>query len=91
MPIGGFLEEFPTIMFVGAHVVFLLVGLWAVKKATSDKANYAWAFWLYVASQVIFLGFFGGLLTMKMAVLLEQMLIVILVLWVTTRSKSILR
>ena len=91
MPIGGFLEAFPTIMFVGAHVAFLLVGLWAVKKATDDKALYARAFWLYVASQVFFLGFFGGFLTMKMAVLLEQTLIVILVLWVTTRSKSILR
>ena len=87
MPIGGFLEQFPSIMFVVAHVAFLLVGLWAVKKATDDKASYAWAFWLYVGSQIFFLCFFGGILTMKMAVLLEQTLIVIMVLWVATRSK----
>ena len=91
MPIGGFLDELPSIMFVGAHVVFLLVGLWAIKKATGNQAGYAWAFLLYVVSQVIFLGFFGGILTMKMAVLLEQTLIVIMVIWVAAASKSVLR
>ena len=89
MPIGGFLESFPTIMFVGAHVVFLVVALWAVKKTTEDKSGYAWAFWLYAASQVIFLGFFSGVLTMKMAVLLEQTLIVVMVLRIATMPKSV--
>ena len=89
MPIGGFLEQFPSVMFVGAHLVFLLVGLWALKRATGDKMSYAWAFGLYAVSQVIFLGFFGGILTMKMAVLLEQTLIVVMVLWIATRWKSV--
>ena len=90
MPIGGFLEQFPSIMFIGAHVAFLAVGLWAVWRATGTGASYAWAFGLYAASQVIFLGFFGGVLTMKMAVLLEQTLIVILVLWIAASPGSIL-
>ena len=86
MPVGSFLESLPSILFIGAHLVFLLVGLWAVKKATDDKAKYASAFWLYVLSQVVFLAFFGGALTLKMAVLLEQTLIVIMVLWVAMRK-----
>lgn len=87
MPIGNFLDAFPTVLYVGAHMVFLVVGLWAVKKASDNKASYAWAFWLYVASQIVFLAFFGGVFTMKMAVLLEQTLIVIMVVWIAMRSK----
>ena len=44
--------------------------------------TYAWAFGLYALSQVVFLGFFGGVITIKMAVLLEQILIAILVIWI---------
>ena len=84
MPMGSFLDSLPSLLFVGAHVVFLLVGLWAVKKATADKAKYASAFWLYVLSQIVFLGFFGGVFTMKMGVLLEQTLMVLMVLWIVT-------
>ena len=89
MPIGGFLEQFPSIMFIGAHVAFLAVGLWALWRATGTGASYAWAFGLYAASQVIFLGYFGGVLTMKMAVLLEQTLIVVLVLWIVASPRLI--
>ena len=87
MPIGNFLDQLPSILFIGAHLVFLVVGLWAVKKSTDAKASYAWAFWLYVVSQIVLLGSFGGIFTMKMAVLLEQTLIVIMVIWVAIRSK----
>lgn len=86
MPIGGFLDTLPAMLFVGAHVIFLLVGLWAVKKATGDKLRFAWALWLYVVSQPVFLAFFGGLITMKMAVLLEQTLMVIMVLAIVVRK-----
>ena len=73
MPFGGFLDLFPSALYVGAHVVFLVLGVWAVRRA--GLAKYAPAFWLYALSQVFFLGFFAGALTMKMAVLVEQMLI----------------
>ena len=82
MPIGGFLDSFPSMLFVGAHAMFLLAGVWAWKKAAGAGKKFAPAFWLYVVSQLIFLAFFGGAFTMKMAVLLEQTLIVITMLWI---------
>jgi len=88
MPIGGFLDAFPTMLFVGAHVVFLLVGVWAWKTAAGSGRKFAPAFWLYVVSQPVFLAFFGGALTMKMAVLLEQTLIVMMVLWIAMQGSE---
>ena len=86
MPLGGFLDSLPTMLYVAAHVIFLVVGLWAVKKAKENKAKFASALWLYVLSQIIFLTFFGGIITMKMAVLLDQALIFIMVLYIVTRK-----
>lgn len=88
MPIGSFLDSFPTLLFVIVHIVFLVVGLWAFKQANDDKMAYAPAFLLYALSQVAFLGFFGGVLTMKMAVLIEQTLMVVLVAWVALGTNA---
>jgi hypothetical protein len=71
MPIGGFLDSVPSMMYVGAHVIFLLVGLWALKRASDKKSKFASALSLYIASEIVFLGFFGGMITMKMGVLVE--------------------
>jgi hypothetical protein len=87
MPIGHFLESFPALLFIAAHVAFLVVGVWAWKKARSGDRRQG-AFWLYVAAQAIFLGFFGGVLTMKMAVLLEQTLMVVMVVLLAGRTSS---
>lgn len=78
----------PSLLFIFAHVVFLIVGIWAAKKAMDMKLKYASAFWLYVVTQIVFLAFFGGFLTLKMAVLLEQTLLVIMVVWITVKSKQ---
>ena len=86
MPVGSFLDTLPSMLYVAAHVLFLVVGLWAWKKATDNKLPFASAFWLYVASQVVFLAFFGGLIVIKMAVLLEQTLMVIMVVLIVTRK-----
>ena len=88
MPIGGFLDSLPTMLYVAVHVIFLGVGVWAWKKATDAKQKFASAFWLYAASQVVFLAFFGGILTMKMAVLLDQTLMVIMVLWIVMQKPN---
>lgn len=88
MPIGGFLDSLPTMLYVAAHIIFLAVGLWAIKKAKDNKMKFSSAFWLYVASQVVFLAFFGGVLTMKMAVLLDQTLTVIMVLWIVMQKSE---
>ena len=87
MPIGGFLDAMPAMLFVMAHVIFLAIGVWAWKKAKDSKLVYADAFCLYIVTQVIFLGFFGGFLTMKMAVLVEQMLMVAMVVWIVSKLK----
>jgi uncharacterized membrane protein len=80
MPLGTFLDSMPAILFIGAHVLFLAVAIWAARSASAP------AFWLYAASQLIFLAFFGGVITMKMAVLIEQTLIVIMVATMTVKS-----
>ena len=50
-----------------------------MRRATQTGLPFASAFWLYIVSQVGFLGFFGGVLTLKMAVLMEQALILIFI------------
>jgi hypothetical protein len=63
--------------------LFLAFAIWAVRRA--GAAKFAPAFWLYALSQLFFLAFFGGALTMKMAVLVEQMLIAGMVAAIATR------
>ena len=79
MPIGGFLDSLPVLLFTVAHVLFLGVGVWAWRRAVALRLPFASAFWLYIVSQVGFLAVFGGALTLKMGVLLEQTLILIVV------------
>jgi hypothetical protein len=79
MPVGGFLDSFPALVFIVAHVLFLGVGVWAMRRAAQAGLPFSSAFWLYIISQVGFLAVFGGLLTLKMGVLLEQALILIFV------------
>ena len=79
MPLGGFLDSLPSVLFVAAHVAFLLIGVWAAITTRRSGDRFAPLLWLYAISQVIFLGFFSGALTMKMAVLIEQTLMVVLV------------
>jgi len=86
MPFGTFLDSFPSALFIAAHLLFLVLGVWAVRRA--GAAKYAWALWLYAGSQVFFLAFFGGALTMKMAVLIEQMLIAVTVFVIATAGKT---
>ena len=81
MPIGGFLDDFPKALFIVAHLVFLVVGLYAIKRTSDAGLPYKGPLALYVISQPVFLLFFGGVITIKMAVLAEQTLIVAMVLW----------
>ena len=86
MAIGGFLDTLPTMMFVIIHIILLLIGLWVVKKANDRKLKYAKAFWLYPLVHIGFLSVFGGLLTLKMGVFIEQVLILIMVLWIAKKA-----
>lgn len=88
MPIGGFLDALPVALFVAAHLAFLVVGIWAIRRATTAGALYAPALALYAIAQVVFLAVFAGALTLKMGVLIEQTLVVALVVLVVLRTKA---
>jgi uncharacterized membrane protein len=88
MPVGGFLDSLPSLLFVGAHVAFMAIGIWAIRSLTQARAAFAPVLWLYIVSQVVFLGFFGGVITMKMAVLIEQTLVVIIVATIAAKSSA---
>lgn len=84
---GGFLDTMPAWLFISAHILFLGIGLWAAKTAMDKKVKYAKAFWLYSLVHVGFLSFFLlGAMTFKMAVFVEQMLIVVMVIWIAKKS-----
>jgi hypothetical protein len=87
MPIGTFLDSMPTILFTSTHVVLFLIGLWAAKKAMDLKLPYAYAFWLYPIVHVGFLAYFGGFFTFKMAVFLEQLLMITMVVWIVSKAQ----
>ena len=82
MPFGDFLDTMPTIMFMAVHVVLLIIALWVYKKASDKKLKYAKAFLLYALVHISFLAMLSGFLTLKMSVFIEQILILIMVLWI---------
>ena len=86
MAIGVLLDTFPVMVFVIVHAILLLIAFWAIKKASDKRAKYAKAFWLYVLVHVGFLAVFSGFLTLKMGVFIEQILILIMVLWIVNKS-----
>ncbi len=88
MPVGGFLDLVPAPVFIAVHLVALGVAIWAVRAATNQRAPYAYAFALYALSQIGFLAFFGGAITLKMGVLLEQTLVLAIVLWIALRPRQ---
>jgi hypothetical protein len=87
MPVGGFLDAFPTALFVSVHLMELAIGVWAIRALTTGRAPYAYAFVLYAISQLAFLTVFGGAITLKFGVLIEQMLVLAMVLWIALRTK----
>ena len=78
-PFGAFLDDLPKTLYVVAHVAFLGVGLWLWVRAGSTAFPHPNALLLYVASQAVFFAFFANWITMKMAVLVEQTLMAIMV------------
>ena len=76
VPAGKALDDVPKALYVLAHVMFLAVGIWLWARATQHALPYSGALALYVISQVGFLAYFANVITMKTAVLLEQMAVV---------------
>lgn len=81
MPMGDFLDQIPSAVWIACHIIFLVAGIWAARKNS--------VFWFYVAAQVVFLLMFAGAFTMKMSVLLEQMMIFIMVILLARRKALI--
>jgi hypothetical protein len=72
---GAFLDDLPASLYVFAHIVFLAAGLWLWSRATAGSVAHPGALLLYAASQLVFFAFFARWITLKMAVLVEQMLV----------------
>ena len=86
LPLGGFLDDLPKVLYVGAHVAFLGMGIWLWARAHGAGLPYPEALLLYALSQIVFFGFFANWITLKMAVLSEQMLIGAMVLVIVVRA-----
>jgi uncharacterized membrane protein YhhN len=78
-PFGGLLDDLPKALYVVAHVTFFGVGIGLWAHAREAAFPHPGALLLYVASQAVFFGFFANWMTLKMAVLTEQMLMVVMV------------
>jgi len=66
----------------------VVVGVWAANQVSRARAAFAAVMWLYALSQVVFLAYFGGAITMKMAVLTEQTLMLGIIAVIATRSRA---
>jgi len=86
MPFGSFLDSFPSAVYIAAHVIFIIAGYWSYTRAKANNYPFASLIWLYIITQFFFLAMFGGIITMKMAVLLEQTLLVIMVIGISSRK-----
>jgi hypothetical protein len=62
------------------------LGIWGWKATARKSGGLSPLFWLYVVAQAIFLGFFAGALTMKMAVLVEQTLMAAMIAMIGLRT-----
>jgi len=88
MPIGTFLDTFPPSLFIVIHIILLLVGVWAATAAAKSKLSYASAFWLYPVVHVGFLAYLLGFFTLRMSVFLEQVLVLVMVLWIVMKARQ---
>lgn len=88
MPFGTFLDTWPKWLFISFHAVFFLVGLWAYMTAKKQGAKYAPAFLLYALVHVGFALYLWDVFTIRMSVLVEQMLILVMVLWIVMKGKT---
>jgi hypothetical protein len=86
LPAGRGLDDVPKALYALAHVVFLAVGIWLWARAAQHALPYSGALGLYVISQVGFLAHFANVITMKTAVLVEQMVIVAMLLLIILRA-----
>lgn len=76
---GAFLDDLPKALYVLVHLVMLGIGIGVWAQVRNTPFPHPGALLLYVTSQVIFLGFFAKAITLKMAVLLEQLLMLAMV------------
>ena len=78
-PFGGFLDDLPKALYVLAHIAFLGVGIGLWAHARNAAFPQPGALLLYVMSQAVFFVFFANWITLKMAVLVEQALMLAMV------------
>ena len=85
-PFGGFLDRLPAALYALAHIGFLAAGLWLWWRANDAALPYSGALLLFAAGQLGFLAYFAKLITMKMAVLVEQTLVLAMITIIVLRT-----
>ena len=78
VPAGAVLDDVPKALYAIAHVMFLALGVWLWVAARQNALPYSGALALYVLSQVGFLAYFANVITMKTAVLVEQIAVAVM-------------
>ena len=86
VPAGGVLDDVPRALYVIAHVMFLGIGIWLWIAARQNLLPYSGALVLYVISQVGFLAYFANVITMKTAVLAEQMAVAVMLIFIIVQA-----
>ena len=86
LPLGKFLDDVPKVLYLAAHVMFLGLGVWLWLRASGSGFPFAASLLLYALSQVAFIGYFANLITMKTAVLAEQMMMAAMVVLIVLQA-----
>jgi hypothetical protein len=86
VPAGGVLDDVPRALYAIAHVMFLALGIWLWVAARQNALPYSGALALYVLSQVGFLAYFANAITMKTAVLVEQIAVAVMLILIVLQA-----
>lgn len=87
-PIGVILDTVPAGILIAFHLLFLLAGIWAYRKASAAKLSYAPAFLLYAVTHVAFVLMFNGIITTRLTILFEQTCVFIMVMWIAMKAQG---
>jgi hypothetical protein len=86
VPAGGVLDDVPKALYVIAHVMFLAIGIWLWVAVRQNSVPYSGALALYVLSQLGFLAYFANVITMKTAVLIEQIAVAVMLILIVLQA-----
>jgi hypothetical protein len=88
MKIGNFLETLPSEFYLALMVLYLVLGVWAYRKAAVSKLAYAPAFLLYVLTQAAFIAMHYHLLRVNTTLVFGSVLLAVMVIWIVVKAQK---